>query len=75
MSNCGPICPRCGGTFVCGAANGSCACFDLALSDSLRQQIAASFNDCLCVSCLTDLSEAGKSLTSQAGFESLTGEK
>jgi Cysteine-rich CWC len=65
MSTGGPQCPRCGEAFLCGAASGTCACFGVALNDSLRKQVAASFSDCLCVACLKQLSAADQRLAAQ----------
>ena len=48
-------CPRCGGTFRCGAADLHCACFHLQISPALRMQLAADFSACLCVTCLAEL--------------------
>ncbi len=50
---------------MCGAATGNCACFGVALNDSLRQQVADSFSDCLCIACLKQLSDADQSLAAQ----------
>lgn len=63
-------CPRCGAGFVCGAAIGgagagagelACACAGVALDDTLRQQLAARWHGCLCLSCLRALQQAHKS--------------
>ncbi|MFY7865871.1 cysteine-rich CWC family protein [Roseateles sp.] len=51
-------CPRCGGSFHCGAADAHCDCFDLHLSPALRQQLAAEYSSCLCIACLKALSAA-----------------
>ncbi len=49
-------CPRCGGGFACGAASGTCDCFDLRLSDALRAELAARWpGRCLCLRCLREL--------------------
>lgn len=48
-------CPRCGGAFECGAQAGECDCFELRLSDTLRQRLAAQFDGCLCLACLRQL--------------------
>ena len=50
-------CPRCGGSFHCGAPDGHCDCFDVKLTPALRQRIAAEFSDCLCVRCLRELQD------------------
>lgn len=47
-----PACPRCGGTVACGAAQGHCACFGLALGEALRADLAARYRGCLCLDCL-----------------------
>ena len=51
-------CPRCGAAFRCGAADAACDCFDLTLSAKLQAEIAAQWQDCLCVACLKQLSSA-----------------
>lgn len=48
-------CPRCGGGFHCGAADARCDCFDLRLSEALRQRLAAQYSRCLCLACLRSL--------------------
>lgn len=48
-------CPRCRGSFHCGAAAGVCDCFELRLSEALRQRLAAEFSGCLCLRCLREL--------------------
>lgn len=48
-------CPRCGGSFHCGAADARCDCFDLQLSEALRQRLAAQYSRCLCLACLRSL--------------------
>jgi len=48
-------CPRCGGSFRCGVADKVCDCFGAQLDDALRQQLAAQYDSCLCMSCLTEL--------------------
>ena len=51
-------CPRCGQGFHCGAAEAHCPCFDLRLSDALRQQLAQQYAGCLCLACLRELAAA-----------------
>ena len=48
-------CPRCGGPFHCGAAEATCACFDLPIDPALRAQLTADYIGCLCVNCLAAL--------------------
>ncbi|MEJ6007621.1 cysteine-rich CWC family protein [Paucibacter sp. AS339] len=48
-------CPRCGGAFHCGASEPRCDCFDLRLSETLRQRLAAQYSRCLCIACLKAL--------------------
>ncbi len=48
-------CPRCGGSFHCGAQDGHCDCFDVKLTPELRERVAREFSDCLCVRCLREL--------------------
>ena len=46
-------CPRCGGTFVCGAAGpGPCACVTVTLSTELQQVLQQQYTACLCLGCL-----------------------
>lgn len=51
-------CPRCGQAFHCGAQDARCDCFELKLSEALRQQLAAQYERCLCVRCLRELQDA-----------------
>ncbi|HEY1090168.1 MAG TPA: cysteine-rich CWC family protein [Burkholderiaceae bacterium] len=48
-------CPRCSGSFHCGATDAHCDCFDLKLSDALREQLKKDYEYCLCVACLREL--------------------
>jgi len=48
-------CPRCGGSFRCGAQDRACDCFGARLDDALRRQLAEQYSSCLCMSCLTEL--------------------
>ena len=49
-------CPRCGGGFACGANAGHCDCFELRLSERLRERIAREHpGACLCLRCLKQL--------------------
>lgn len=56
-------CPRCGGSFACGAQAGHCDCFGLRLSDALRAELAARYSGCLCLSCLRVLAAASTTHT------------
>ncbi len=49
-------CPRCGGGFDCGAASGVCACFEIRLTPEQQAEIAATWDDCLCLACLREFS-------------------
>ena len=51
-------CPRCAAPFHCGAADPRCDCFDLQLSQALRQQLAVQYSRCLCLPCLRALQAA-----------------
>ncbi|XDD49977.1 cysteine-rich CWC family protein [Leptospira sp. WS92.C1] len=52
-------CPRCGKMFECGAKSDiPCVCFSLTLSFSLKKELKKKYQDCLCVSCLTELNKA-----------------
>ncbi len=51
-------CPRCGGSFDCGAASpGPCACTGLVLSQALQQQLRRQYTGCLCLPCLRELAQ------------------
>nr|WP_232380801.1 cysteine-rich CWC family protein [Leptospira ainlahdjerensis] len=52
----GKPCPRCGIRFECGAEAQSCACFSVNLSSRAKEFIEKKYQDCLCVSCLLELS-------------------
>ena len=51
-------CPRCAAPFYCGAADPRCDCFDLQLSEALRQRLAVQYHRCLCMPCLRALQAA-----------------
>ena len=52
-------CPRCGGSFACGAAAAApCACTSVQLSPALQQQLRQQYNGCLCLPCLVQLAAA-----------------
>ena len=51
-------CPRCAAPFHCGAAEPRCDCFDLQLSQALRQSLAEQYSRCLCLPCLRALQAA-----------------
>jgi hypothetical protein len=51
-------CPRCAAPFHCGAADARCDCFDLQLSEALRQRLAMQYSRCLCLPCLRELQAA-----------------
>ncbi len=54
-------CPRCGGGFHCGVADGHCACFGLRLTDALKAQLSRDYpGQCLCLRCLSQLSQGSK---------------
>jgi hypothetical protein len=49
-------CPRCGGGFHCGVADGHCDCFDLRLTPAMQAQLARDYpGQCLCLRCLATL--------------------
>jgi hypothetical protein len=49
-------CPRCGGSFACGAAGPEpCACAAVVLSAELQARLRQQFVGCLCMSCLQEL--------------------
>ena len=48
-------CERCGRPFVCGAADGTCWCADVELTEEFRLRLAATHERCLCGSCLREL--------------------
>jgi hypothetical protein len=51
-------CPRCGGTFRCGAADRvPCACTTVRLDDRTRAFLRDRFVGCLCLDCLRSLGE------------------
>jgi len=50
-------CPRCGGGFHCGAKDDRCDCFDLNLSEALREKLAKEYEGCLCLACLKALQQ------------------
>ncbi|MGS0753664.1 cysteine-rich CWC family protein [Roseateles sp. GG27B] len=59
-------CPRCAAPFHCGAADPRCDCFDLQLSQTLRQRLAVQYSRCLCLPCLRALHAAETNAQSSA---------
>jgi hypothetical protein len=52
-------CPRCGGTFHCGAADPApCACTTIDLDAALLAELRARYTGCLCLPCLRELARA-----------------
>ena len=54
-------CPRCGGTFACGAARPAtapCPCAGIGLTPRQRAGIAARWQGCLCMACLRSMAQA-----------------
>jgi Cysteine-rich CWC len=45
-------CPRCGGTFHCGAREASCDCAQARLDDAALAELQQAFEGCLCLACL-----------------------
>lgn len=59
-------CPRCGGTFVCGAgAPAPCPCTALDLGAPLLAALRQSYTGCLCLGCLHELAAAGDAATAE----------
>ena len=55
------ICPRCKNVFECKVGTlEQCGCSDIQLSDYVRDYIRKKFSDCLCVSCLREISMESK---------------
>ena len=49
-------CPRCAGSFACGAAGAApCPCTTVKLSDALQMRLRQQFSGCLCLACLRTL--------------------
>jgi hypothetical protein len=54
-------CPRCGGTFHCGAADPEpCACTTIDLDAELLADLRTRYTGCLCLACLRDLAQADR---------------
>lgn len=52
-------CPRCGGSFHCGANDTTpCPCTALTLPPALLAQLRQQFTGCLCLRCLGELAAA-----------------
>lgn len=47
-------CPRCGKLHIC-TGTVHCPCFDIEVSESFLEYIAARFDECLCVDCIEEL--------------------
>jgi hypothetical protein len=53
-------CPRCGGTFHCGANDAApCPCTGVSLDAATLRQVRESFDGCLCLRCLHALAGSG----------------
>ena len=51
-------CPRCGGSFACGAAGAApCPCTTVTLSAERQAQLQRDFVGCLCMNCLRELAQ------------------
>jgi hypothetical protein len=50
-------CARCGASFGCGAAVGSCWCDAVEVSGEARARLAAEYEGCLCPDCLRSSAE------------------
>ncbi len=49
-------CPRCGGSFHCGARGATpCACTTVQFDDAMLMQLRVRFSGCLCLRCLSAL--------------------
>ncbi len=60
-------CPRCGGSFHCGAREARCDCFALRLPPALVAELARQYAGCLCLACLRELdAQAGSGAGSAA---------
>jgi hypothetical protein len=46
------LCERCGAQFGCGAGTSACWCMDVAVVQSVRDDLAAAYERCLCKACL-----------------------
>ena len=52
-------CPKCGGSFKCNSANiQKCACINAPLNSVTKQMISENYEDCLCLGCLIEISNA-----------------
>jgi hypothetical protein len=53
-------CPRCGGTFHCGADDpGPCPCTTVTLDAAMLASLRERFHGCLCLTCLNELAREG----------------
>ncbi|WP_420888081.1 cysteine-rich CWC family protein [Candidatus Nitronereus thalassa] len=50
-------CERCGQTFSCGPVY-SCWCYERILADGKREMVSSQFQDCLCQTCLDQISQS-----------------
>lgn len=52
------VCPRCGGSFHCGANDAApCPCGTVSLDAATAAALRAGYVGCLCLACLVELSE------------------
>ena len=52
-------CPRCGGSFHCGAGDAEpCACTALQLDEATLAALRQRYTGCLCLACLREISAA-----------------
>ena len=63
----GDRCSRCGGEFICGAADTSqpCACTTVALDVQTLASLRERYTGCLCLSCLREI-QRGESSRAEA---------
>jgi hypothetical protein len=53
-------CPRCGQRFECKLNNPvHCGCADIEIGREALEEIALSYDDCLCAACLREVAEGG----------------
>jgi hypothetical protein len=56
VSNDRDLCPRCGNTFHCGAADAEpCACTTVRLVETTLSALRGQYERCLCLRCLIEL--------------------
>ena len=69
-------CPRCKGNFECKPGNiTECQCYGLTFSESEKEYIAATYDDCLCRNCLNSIKYEIRHTSANEKMRNVLGER